>query len=261
MAKMAGARGGEGGRGSGLCVQSGLEAGQLGLWKSMEKGLKEDNRLAQAGVQIIMDSVEGLPLALWVQGLAVGESCHGGVETAIQFIDEIGEGRDLVKELGFAGEQDLAEEVIEASDALALGILKILRGERGEIGSRTKMLGVFEHGAEQGVERKGESLTKGRGNREELVSLGVAATAAHAEGFIQTYTEHGVGYFKMVDGIQIGVRLIASEGKAPILRHRTSWNLGRVGTHDDLRGRQCGSITNFLYVNKGLFWQKPSLPK
>ena len=185
----------------------------------MQEGLEEHHGLPQAGVEIVMDGIEGFPIAFRVRRLAVGESLHRGVETAIQFIDKIGEGGNLVKELGFSGEEDLAEEVIEPRDPLAPGILKILRGQRGKIGSGAKMLGVFEHRVEQRAKREGEPLTEGGGNRKYLISLGVSTMAAHAKGFVQTYTEHGVGSFQTVHGIQIGIRLFASEGKSPILRH------------------------------------------
>ena len=167
MGKMTGANGDRRGGGSRLIRQSGLEVDQLGLGKSMEKGLKEDDSLAEAGVEIVVDGVKCFPLTVRMERLAPGELLDRGLETSSQFIDKIGEDRNLVKELGFAREKDFAEKVIEASDALAPGILKIFGGERGEIGSGAKMLGVFQHGVEHRVKRMGQPLTKSRGNRED----------------------------------------------------------------------------------------------
>jgi len=219
MGKMPGTSGDRCGGGSGLRFESGLEAAQLRLRKSMKKGLKEDDRLAQAGIEIVVDGVQKLPIAIRLKGLTGGELFHRGLEAVIQLLDKIGEGRDLVKELRFTREEDFAEEVIEPSDALALGILKVFRGERDEIRSSAKVLGVFEHGTEYGTQRVGQSFTKSRSNGENLISLGTAATAAHAEGFIQAYTEHGVGGLKTPDAVQISMRFIAPERKSPILRH------------------------------------------
>jgi hypothetical protein len=161
-------------------LKSGLEAGQLRFWKSMEKGLEEDDSLAQAGVEIVVYSVEQFPIAFRLKGLADGEFFHGGLEAGIKFLDKIGESRDFVKELRLAREEDFAEEVIEVGDTLTPGILKILGVERREIRSGAEVLGMLEHGAEQGVKRLGQSLAKSRSNPKDLIGLGIAPTTAHA---------------------------------------------------------------------------------
>jgi uncharacterized membrane protein YecN with MAPEG domain len=78
---------------------------------------------------------------------------------------------------------------------------------------------VLEHGEEQGVKRLSQSLAKSRSNTKDLIGLGIAATTAHAEGFIQTYTEHRIGGFKTTYATQISLRLFTLERKAPIFRH------------------------------------------
>jgi len=65
----------------------------------------------------------------------------------------------------------------------------------------------------------GQPLTKGRSNREDLISLGVAASAAHSEGFVEIYTEHRVGSLKLADTVQISVVLVTVKRHAPIVRH------------------------------------------
>ena len=219
MGKMTGADGDRCGGDSRLNLQRGLEAGELRLGKSMEKRLEEDDGLAQAGIEIVVDRVKQFPIVLRLNGLAAGKFFHGGLEGGMELIDKIGEGRDFVKELGFAREENPAEEIIEASDALTPGVLKILRVERGEIGSGAKMLGVLEHGMKQGMKRVGQPLTKSRSNTENLIGLGIATATAHAERFIQAYTEHGIGSFETVDVVYISVGLITLERNAPILRH------------------------------------------
>jgi hypothetical protein len=216
MGKMAGANVNRSGRSGRLSLQSGLEPRQLHVGKSMEKRLEEHNGLAQAGIEIVMNRVQHLPIKFRLQGLAAGEFFHGVVETAIQSFDKVGEHRDFVKELGFAGKQDFAEKIIEARDALTSRILKILRRERGEIGSGAKVLGVLEHGVQYGEQRVGQSLTKRGRNGENLIGFESVPTAAHAEGFIQSYAKHGIGSLKTPDGGQIRVSLITTERKSPI---------------------------------------------
>ena len=148
MGKMTSANGDWSGGISQLNGQRGLKVHQLRTGKSMEKGLKENDTLPEAGIEIIVYGVKRFPLAVRVKRQPAGEFFHGSAEIAVQFIDKFSEGSNLVKKLGFTREQDLAEQVIESSDALAPGTLEILRNERGKVGSGTKMLGVFQHGAQ-----------------------------------------------------------------------------------------------------------------
>src|SRR5271169_415879 len=142
MGKMAGATGRGAARGGRLILKGRLKAGQLRFREGMKKGLKEDDRLAQAGIQVVMDRVEHFPIAIRMKGIPGGQLFRGGLKAGIKFIDQIGEGGNLVNELRFARQKDSAEEIIEESHALTAGILKILCLERSEIGDSAKMLGV-----------------------------------------------------------------------------------------------------------------------
>jgi hypothetical protein len=129
MGKMPGA-GGEGrGRAAGI-VESGLKTDQLWIRESVEKGLKEDNRLAKTGIQVVVDRIQQLPIPIWMQGFPGGQLFRRRLKAGMEFFDEIRQGRDFMSELRFPSEEDSAEQVIEESNALAAGVLKILRVER-----------------------------------------------------------------------------------------------------------------------------------
>lgn len=51
-------------------MQGGLESGQLDFRESVKKRLKEDDRFAEAGIQIVVDGVQRLPIPIRERGVA-----------------------------------------------------------------------------------------------------------------------------------------------------------------------------------------------
>ena len=71
----------------------------MGVRKGVQERFKEDDGLAKAGIEIIVDGVEEFPIAWRVKRVPAGESLYGGGKGGIQFLDQIGEDRVFVKEL------------------------------------------------------------------------------------------------------------------------------------------------------------------
>ncbi len=136
-----------------------------------------------------------------------------------------------MEKLGLAGEQDVVEKIVKKSDPLAAGILKILRVQRRETRSGAKMLGVFEHGLQQGLERACQALGKSGSQRKDLVSLGMAAPSAQFKRFVQRHTEHRIAGFKRVDALQIGAGFIPVERNAPVRGYGTVGHGGGAPVH------------------------------
>lgn len=93
--------------------------------------------------------------------------------------------------------------------------------QRSEIGNNTEMSDMMEHNPEQIHKRESEPFTKSGSDGEDLIGLGTAGIATHAESLIQIHTEHGVGNFQLMDAAKICLGLAALEGNTPILRHRS----------------------------------------
>ena len=148
-----------------------------------------------------MDGVEEFPFALRLKSLASRKILRGGLKAVVQFLHEFSERADFVQELSFSGEENLAEEIIETGRTLASGILKIPGTERGEIGSGSKMLGMFQHGSKQRLKRMGEPLAKRRSHAEDLVCLRDTAVATQPERLVQIHAEHCVSRFKSTDKV------------------------------------------------------------
>lgn len=186
-----------------------LKAMELLVGQSVEKGLEEHHGFAEAGVQVVVDGVEQIPVLIRTEGSVGCQFFRGGCEAGVQFFDEIGESGNLVRELGFTSQEDAAEEIVEKSDTLAAGMLEVPGVERGEIGSDAKVLGVLEHRAQQALYRKGKSVAESRSNRENLICFGSAAGAAHGESFVKIHAEHGVRGFEALNAIDVKVGFVA----------------------------------------------------
>ena len=195
MGKMAGTVDERNGRRIWGGVEHILKAMKLLVGQRVEKGLKQHHGFTEAGVQVVVDGVQQIPILIRTQGFAGCQFFRGRCEAGVQFFDEIGESGNLVCELGLTSQQDTAEEIVENSDTLAAGMLEVLGVEGREIGSEAKMLGVIEHRAQQAIHRKKKSVTESRSNGQNLICFGSAARAAHAESFVQIHTEHRVGGF------------------------------------------------------------------
>jgi hypothetical protein len=190
-------------------VQHILKAMDLLVGQSVEKGLEKHHGFTEAGVQVVVDGVEQIPVLIRTGGSVGCQFLRGGCEAGVQFFDEIGESGHLVRELGLTSQEDAAEEIVEKSDTLAAGMLEVPGVERGEIRSGAKVLGVVEHRTQQALHRKGKSVAESRSNRENLICFGSAAGAAHTESFVKIHTEHGVSGFEALNAIDVKLGFVA----------------------------------------------------
>jgi hypothetical protein len=184
------------GRKDGRAMECGVELLQLPFREGQEEALEKDNRFAQTGIEVVMGGVEEVPLAFRLDGGGVVEHLRGTGEGFVEIFNKFEEGGDFMKKLRALAEEDPAANSIEAGGAAALGLLKIFRIKRTEIGSGAKVLGMGKHGAEKSQERIGEPFAKHRSNREGLMGFDEPAIATKSDGFIQIDTEHGVRCFK-----------------------------------------------------------------
>ena len=105
-----------------------VELEELKVRKGNQKALEKDNGFAKAGVEIVMDSLERLPVEVFFQRTAVVEFA-GDLYIRIGKIgDQIQKYGEFVLKLGFVGEEQLAKERINARCALAASQLKIVGG-------------------------------------------------------------------------------------------------------------------------------------
>jgi hypothetical protein len=186
-----------------------LKALELLVGQSVKKRLEEHHGFTEAGVQVVVDGVEQVPALIRAEGFVGCQFVRGRCETGIQFFDEIGESGNLVSELGLTSQEDAAEEIVEKSDTLAAGMPEVLGVERGEIGSDAKVFRMIEHRAQQAIHRKGKSVAESRSNRENLICFASAASAAHAESFVEIHAEHGVRGFEAPNAIDVKVGFVA----------------------------------------------------
>jgi hypothetical protein len=71
-------------------MESGLETGQLRVWEGVKKGLKENDGLAKASIQVVMNGVKELPMAVRMAGIARSHFFHSRRKARIKLIDQIG---------------------------------------------------------------------------------------------------------------------------------------------------------------------------
>jgi hypothetical protein len=197
----------------------GLEIGQLPGGKGVKKGLEQDHGFAQAGIQVVVHGIQHIPLAIRVRGIAASEFRNGGLEAGMEIFDEIRERGDLIGELRLARKQNPAKQVVKQSDALTLGMLKILRIQRRDVRCDPEMFRMVRHHLQQRVKRLRQALTEGWRDGEHLVSLGTSSCTTESQGFVQIDAKHGIGCFQPTNATEISMRLIAVEGQAPILGH------------------------------------------
>lgn len=230
MDKIFGSSGKRGGKNQRF-IEKRLETDELGIWEGVEKRLEDNDGLAEAGVQVVMNGIEKFPLKVGADGIAGSQFIGGRLEAGVEFVDEIGERGDFVIKLRPAGEKNPAEKIVEQRDALAAGMLKIIGVERSKIRCDAEMFGMFEHHEKHGAERMGEPLTQGRRNRKDLVRLGDPAVLTQTKSFVESNTEHGVGGFEATNIIEVDFRFLALQGYTPILRHRSFVHCDRAVTH------------------------------
>jgi hypothetical protein len=241
-------RGGKGGSPQ----EGGVELLQLLFRECQEEALEKDDRLAEAGIQVVMGGIEQVPFALRVDGEWVVQLFRGAGEGLVEILNQFEKSRDFMKKLRALAEEDAAADPIEAGGTAASGLLKILGIERTEIRDGAKVLGMSKHGAEKSQERVGKPLAKSRSHREGLMRFGEAAIAAKTNGFIQIDTKHGVGRFKSAQRVHVGFRFFSGERGSPILRHRA--NTKRRKSETQCRpprdeSKSFGSITKLLRID------------
>jgi|SRR6516162_4038646 len=212
-----------GGRGSGKgAVQAGLEIRKLGFRKGMEEALKEDLGFAEAGVEVVVNRIEQIPVAIKMKGRLVLKLIDGISEAGIKVANQVGKRRNFVQKLRLAGQEDFAKEVAESSRALAAGVLKIVGVERQDVGSGPEMFGMLEHGEKQAAERRSQAGTERRRHAQHLEGLRGEAVAAHAESLVEIDAEHAIGGLEGTQGVQVDAGFFGGEGFPPVMRNGTA---------------------------------------
>ena len=217
MGKISGSSGNRGGENQRF-IEKGLETDELGIWQGVEKRLEDDDGLAEAGIQVVMNGIEKFPRKVGAEGIAGSQFIGGRLKAGNEFVDEIGERGDFVIKLRPAGEKNPAEKIVEQRDALATGMLEIIGVQRSKIRRDAEMFGMFEHHEKHGAERISEALAQSRRNRKNLIGLENPAVLAQTKSFVESNTEHGVGGFEATNVVEVDFRFLALQGHTPILR-------------------------------------------
>src|SRR5271156_142712 len=76
-----------------------LKADQLRIRKGVQKGLEQDCRFTEAGVEVVVDGVEQFPIDIRLEGISTGEILGRGFKAGIQLVHQICQRGDLVGEL------------------------------------------------------------------------------------------------------------------------------------------------------------------
>lgn len=98
-----------GGRG-GLPARLPLEIAHLFLGQNMEERFEQDNGLAQAGVQVVMQRVQGKPGLTGVNRRSVPHFFQRRAKIFLQILDHLPKNVNLMEELGTLGEENPAKQ-------------------------------------------------------------------------------------------------------------------------------------------------------
>ena len=112
------------------------------IGQNNQERLQENNRFAEASIQIEMAFVQCIPKTLVFQILATCQVVRCFGEFAIQIVHQISQCRRLVDELRPLREKDAVQKTGDPGGTLATRSTKVPSIQRGRVGHQSEVLSV-----------------------------------------------------------------------------------------------------------------------
>ena len=142
-----------------------------------------------------MERIEQGPGVLGLGGDALGDIGSGVMKFGLDMFDGGGQDAELVEEAGALGKEDVMEDAVPRSGALARVATEEFGAERLDMGNIGDVLAGAQEGVAGRSEHAGDASEKLGGNAGLLTSANELATGTEGEGVLQGDAHHGVFAF------------------------------------------------------------------
>jgi hypothetical protein len=163
--------------------------------KGLEQGFQDDFGLAEAGVEVVVERIEQGPGVLRLGGDALGDVGGGIMKFGFNVVHGGGEDAEFVEETGALGKENVVEDAVPGSGALARVAAEEFGAERLDMGNIGDVLAGAQKGVAGGAELAGRAREKFGGDANLLTSANELAAGTESEGVLQGDAHHGVFAF------------------------------------------------------------------